>query len=183
MREYKVKRMTDKEGVTIRDFRFADIPKKVEWINNSDNNTYLHYHLPLTYEGTCAWFDEKDNSVRRDCVIEADGVPVGLIGLLAIDAINRKAEFYISMGEVAYKRKGIAAAATRLMFEYAFCDLHLNKLYANVDAENEAACALYEKTGMRCEGFFREDLFHREKLVDRKRYAILKSDFEKEGLK
>ena len=33
--------------ISIRKFESKDIPKKVEWINNSENNKYLHYDIPL----------------------------------------------------------------------------------------------------------------------------------------
>ena len=73
--------------------------------------------------------------------------------------------------------RGIATKATMLILEYAFEDLGLNKVYLTVDANNEKACGLYERVGMSCEGLFREDLFHQGKLIDRKRYAILKRDW------
>lgn len=163
--------------VGVRKFMLEDVPLKVEWINNPENNQYLHYEIPLSYEKTCNWFHGKNDEVREDCVIEYQGIPVGLIGLLAIDKVSQKAEFYISMGETAYKRKGIAMAATRLILEHAFSELQLNKVYLNVDAENLAACALYEKSGFHCEGYFHEDMLHHGRLIDRKRYAMLKKDF------
>ena len=33
--------------ISIRKFEGKDIPKKVEWINNSENNKYLHYDIPF----------------------------------------------------------------------------------------------------------------------------------------
>lgn len=165
--------------VSLRDFTEDDIERKIEWINNPNNNQYLHYVIPLEYENTLRWFRQKDNAHRTDCIIEYDGVPVGVIGLLAIDTINQKAEYYITVGDALYQRKGIATKATMLILEYAFMDLHLNKVYLTVDAENEKACRLYEKVGMTCEGYFREDLFHRGKLIDRKRYAILKEHWNR----
>lgn len=165
-----------KEQITIREFTIDDVENKVRWINDSENNEYLHYDIPLNVEKTKRWFLQKNNDGRLDCVIEFDSVPVGLIGLLAIDKQNSKAEFYISMGEASYKRKGIAYRATKMIIEYAFEDLGLNKIYLNVDAENIPACKLYEKSGFICEGVFKKDLFHRGKLIDRKRYAILRED-------
>ena len=44
------------EDVKIRRFTFDDIPLKIEWINNPENNKFLHYDLPLEYEITVAWF-------------------------------------------------------------------------------------------------------------------------------
>ena len=78
--------------ISIRKFESKDIPKKVEWINHSENNKYLHYDIPLKIEKTEKWFEKnKDRTDRFDAVIEADGVPCGTIGLLSIDQKNKKA--------------------------------------------------------------------------------------------
>ena len=82
--------------VSIRKFQKEDIKKKVEWINNPENNRYLHYDLPLEYEKTLDWFEKnKDRTDRYDAVIECGGEAVGLIGLLSVDRKNSKAEYYI----------------------------------------------------------------------------------------
>ena len=73
--------------------------------------------------------------------------------------------------------KGISYIASRKLLEYAFDIIGVNKVYLNVDADNIAACNLYEKLGFRCEGIFIEDMMHRNKLIDRKRYAILKRNW------
>lgn len=163
--------------ISLRRFTASDIPAKVRWINDPLNNEFLHYNIPLEEEKTAVWFEAiKDRADRYDAVIEADGVPVGLIGLLQIDNVSKKAEYYISMGEHDYKRKGIASKASSLIIEYAFDTLGLSKIYLNVDSENVAACKLYEKLGFLCEGEFKKDLWHRNRFVDRKRYAMIKNE-------
>ena len=97
--------------------------------------------------------------------------------MLDINRIHKKAEFYISMGNASYKRKGIAYSATKLLLAYAFGELGMNKVFLNVDAENAAACNLYEKVGFTCEGVFRQEMMHRGKMIDRKRYAMLREDY------
>lgn len=165
-------------NISLRKFTATDIPNKVRWINNEANNTYLHYELPLEIEKTQLWFDTiKNRTDRYDAIIEADGVPVGVIGLLNIDKTNLKAEYYITLGEVCYKRKGISFIASQQLLEYAFCTLGLNKVYLNVDSNNVVACNLYEKLNFKCEGVFREDMVHHGQLIDRKRYAILKGEW------
>lgn len=159
--------------VVLRDFEESDVPKKVEWINNSQNNQFLHYELPLKIEKTIEWFRNKDNSRRLDCIIEYEGVPVGLIGLLQIDRVNMKAEYYITIGENSYKQKGIATKATKAILEYAFLKLQLHKVYLTVDAKNEKAIRLYEKVGFEREGYFVDDLFcsQNAEFIDREIYA------------
>ncbi len=164
------------DSILIREFSVLDIENKVRWINNSENNMYLHYDIPLEYEKTLAWFYSKNNSNRLDCVIEYDEIPVGLIGLLNIDRVNNKCEFYISVGEISYKRKGIGLISTNMIIDYAFNELGMSKVYLNVDVDNTAACRMYEKIGFKCEGVFIDDMIRKNKYIDRKRYAILKKD-------
>lgn len=165
--------------VSIRKFEKKDIPKKVEWINNPDNNQYLHYDIPISVEGTERWLDSHagDNN-RYDAVIEADGVPVGTIGLLSIDRKNSKAEFYIAMGEPAYKGKGIAKKASQKIIDYGFEFLGLNRIYLFTEVENGNAQKLFERVGFVKEGVMRQDVLSHGKYVDRIAYSILREDIK-----
>mgnify|MGYP000100355553 CR=1 FL=1 len=161
--------------VILREFEEKDIPLKVEWINNPDNNKFLHYELPARVDKTINWFHQKDNTNRIDCTIEYNGIPVGVIGLLQIDRVNSKAEYYITIGETSYKGKGIATKATKAILDYGFNTLNLHKIYLTVDSENAIAKKLYKKTGFQCEGYFVDDLFfdRKSEYIDRERYAII----------
>lgn len=166
--------------ITIRKFNEADIPNKVKWINDPRNNGFLHYDIPLEEAKTLAWFKKnKDRLDRYDAVIEADGIPCGLIGLLSIDYKNCKAEYYISMGEHDYKGKGISTEASRLLLTYAFGALGLNRVYLYTEVENIPAQRLFEKIGFTKEGRACNDLFTRGEFVDRFLYGIHKEEFEK----
>lgn len=168
----------ENDNVAIREFTCNDIENKVKWINDSENNQYLHYDLPLRYEKTLNWFNNKSKN-RLDCVIEYNRTPVGLVGLIDIDEKNQKAEFYISMGCHEFKKRGIATKATELILIYAFEQLKLNKVFLNVDEDNIPACKLYEKIGFKQEGKFIKDLFHRGRFINRLHYAIFLEDFIK----
>lgn len=132
--------------IVIRKFAEEDIPHKVCWINDVRNNRFLHYELPLQEDKTKTWFKKIQNRTDRyDAIIEYRGKPVGLIGLLSIE--NGQAEYYIAMGEVAEKRKGIAYSATQTLFHYARFELGLQQLYLYTELENIAAQRLFEKAG------------------------------------
>ena len=164
--------------VTIRRFEKSDIPKKVEWVNNPENNQFLHYDIPICVEKTEKWFDSHlGQTDRYDAVIEVDGVPVGTIGLLSIDQKNKKAEYYIAMGEVAYKGKGIAKEASRLILQYGFDVLKLNRIYLYTESENVAAQKLFEKVGFIKEGLIRSDIVSRGKYADRYVYGVLREEW------
>ena len=165
--------------ITIRKFEKSDIPKKVEWINNPANNRFLHYNIPLSVEGTERWFDShQGETTRYDAVIEADGVPVGTIGLLSIDRKNSKAEYYIAMGETAYKGKGVAKEASRLILAYGFEELGLNRIYLFTEADNIAAQKLFERVGFKREGILKQDVYSHGAFADRIAYGYLKEEWK-----
>ena len=165
--------------VTIRPFEKIDIPKKVEWINNPQNNQFLHYDIPIEIDKTEQWFEKnRGRTDRFDAVIVVDGVPCGTIGLLEIDCKNLKAEYYIAMGEITFKGKGIATEATKLILQYAFQKLYLNKVYLYTETKNIPAQRLFEKVGFKKEGCLKDDVFSRGRFVDRYIYSIYKESFE-----
>lgn len=164
--------------VSVRKFEEKDIPDKVRWINDSANNQYLHYNLPLTEEGTKAWFLKiKDSTDRYDAVIQYDGTPVGVIGLLNIH--DGKAEYYITMGETDFKGKGIAKKATLLLLDYAFSQLNLSEVYLYTEVDNIPAQKLFEKCGFMQGGIFRNSAVNHGKSVDRYYYSVSSSEWRK----
>lgn len=164
--------------VTIRKFEKTDIVNKIKWINNPENNIYLHYDLPLMKDKTEGWFEKnKDSAERYDAVIEVDDIAVGIIGLLNIDKKNRKAEYYVTIGEKEYRGKGISVKATKLLIEYAFQRLGLNRIYLYVEKENISAIKSYERIGFRREGELCQDIFSKGHYVDRYVYGITKKRY------
>lgn len=161
----------------IKDFTKTDIKNKVDWVNDPENNEFLHYDLPLEYDNTLNWFNNKSSN-RYDGVIQYEGIPVGLIGLLNIDNKTHKAEIYILIGNHNYKNKGIAYNSIKQLLEKGFIDFSLNKIYLYTETKNVAAQKLFEKVGFKKEGLHKDDVVNKYKvLVDRYSYAILKDDF------
>ena len=169
------------QEVVLRKFEERDIDNKVKWINDSNNNKFLHYDLPLEHVKTLNWFlKNKDRIDRYDAVIEYEGKPVGIIGLLGIDNKNRKAEYYITMGEHEYKGKGIAFKASQELLRYAFNELNLNKVYLYTEVENTPAQGLFNKLGFEKEGTLKEDLIINNQKKDRYIYGVFKDRWNKE---
>lgn len=157
--------------VSIRKFEKTDIPNKVKWINDPQNNTYLHYDLPLEFEKTERWFDvNKDRIDRYDAVILCDEIPVGLIGLLSI--LDGKAEYYITMGEMEYKGKGIAKRASLQLVDFAKETLKLRMIELYTEVDNVGAQRLFERIGFIKQGLAKASAMNRGKSVDRFYYIL-----------
>jgi len=166
--------------IKIRKFKRSDIPKKVEWINNPENNRFLHYDIPIGIEKTEIWFECNCSRIDRyDAIIEVDGIPCGTIGLLKIDRNNKKAEYYIAMGETSLKGKGVSTEASKLLLNYAFTKLGLNRVYLFTETENIPAQRLFEKLGFSKEGCIKEDIVSHGRYVDRFLYGLIRSDYLK----
>lgn len=169
------------EKINIRKFNVEDIENKIRWINDADNNQYLHYDLPLEYNKTLSWYEKiKDNEARYDAIIEYNNVPVGVIGLINIDEKNKKAEYYITLGEKEYKGKGIATIATKQIIDYGFNNYNIEKIWLCVDDKNTIAKKLYEKVGFKLEGILKKDIYFKGEMIDRCMYGICKEDWSSE---
>ena len=167
-------------SISLRKFDENDIINKINWINNPANNQFLHYDLPLEYEKTKQWYlKNRDREDRFDAVIECNGIPVGLIGLLNIDFQNKKAEYYIAMGDASFKGKGIATKASHLLLKYAFDEIKLNRIYLYTEKDNIIAQRLFEKVGFKKEGLLLNDIYFKDRKVDRYVCGVTKDLFKR----
>ncbi|WP_369147895.1 GNAT family N-acetyltransferase [Burkholderia pseudomallei] len=126
------------------------------------------------------WFDaylaNRQRHVRLAICDMATREVIGVVYLLDIDWVNRDAEFAIQIGNPASRGRGIGTKATRLALDHAFDDLNLHRIHLTVLATNTAAISLYEKTGFRAEGLFRQAVFKEGRYVDMIAMAILATD-------
>ncbi len=136
----------------------------------------LHFvHVLNNHQGIMSyWFEEPyeayvelvqlydkhihDQGERRFIVENQAGVMIGLVELVEINYIHRRAEFQIII-EPTYQGQGHAEQATQLAIDYAFCVLNLYKLYLIVDKENHKAIHIYKKCGFMFEGDLLQEFF------------------------
>ncbi|MGM0609242.1 MAG: GNAT family N-acetyltransferase [Candidatus Muiribacteriota bacterium] len=164
--------------IKIRKFEKEDIPFKIKWINDNENNQFLHYDLPLQQDKTLLWFDSiKNRPDRADYTILCNDNPAGLIGLLNIDNKNRKSEYYIVLGGIEFKGKGVATIASDLLIRESVYTFNLNKIYLYTEVDNKSAQNLFERIGFIKEGLLREDLIQNGKKIDRFVYGLLVEDY------
>lgn len=161
--------------ITINDFVKNDIKKKISIINNKNNNTFLHYDLPLEYCKTLKWYENKKLSNRIDCTIRYNNEVCGFIGLINIDYINKKAEYYICI-DYNYSGKNIGVISSLMLLDYAFSKLKINKVYLFTEIDNSKAQYIFEKIGFHREGLLKDDIFYNGKMISRYVYGIWKKD-------
>ncbi|MFV8344981.1 GNAT family N-acetyltransferase [Flavobacterium sp. ZB4P13] len=78
---------------------------------------------------------------------DKDFPALGLIDLFDFDPKNNRAGVGIVIQDNENRKQNIGSEALGLLIEYAFCNLNLHQLYANIGTENEASKALFTKFG------------------------------------
>lgn len=80
----------------------------------------------------------------------------------------------------AFARQGYMTEAIQLMLRYAFIDLKLHRLEANIQPGNGASLALVKRAGFVREGYSRRYLKIGGRWRDHERWAILVEDWRKQ---
>ncbi|CAM3869894.1 spermidine N1-acetyltransferase [Xenorhabdus thuongxuanensis] len=150
---------SENPSVNLRPLEREDLP----FVHQLDNNaSVMRYWFEEPYEAfveLCDLYDKHihDQSERR-FIIESLNSKVGLVELVEIDYVHRRAEFQIIIAP-AYQGQGYAMVAVKLAMEYAFAVLNLYKLYLIVDKENTKAIHIYNKLGFYTEGELIDEFF------------------------
>ncbi len=163
------------------------IPLFTEWINDPEVIHGLQIISPMSLVGEEIWFDNmlKRPKFEQPLTIECKDnqgnyIPIGNIGLLAIDWISRKSEFGIMIGNKNYWNKGLGTEAIKVFLNYCFNTINLNCVRLSVYSYNIKAKQLYEKMGFKYEGKLREAIYKFGEYHDEIKMSILKSEWEPE---
>lgn len=147
----------------------------------SNNPNVMRYWFEEPYET----FDELSSlynthihdQTERRFIIEHQRQSVGLVELVEIDLIHRRAEFQIIVAP-DHQGHGIAGKAMRLALEYGFWTLNLHKIYLHVDTENVKAIHIYRRFGFQDEGELIDEFFVNGQYRDALRMYLLQDAFQ-----
>ncbi len=166
-------RFTDGD-VTIRKFRRSDKVRMAEIANNPKIAANLRDAFPSPYTLEDA---QKFISIclRQEpyevFAIEFEGEYVGNIGLHRQDDVYRKtAELGYFIGE-PYWNKGITTRAVKLICEYGFRELDVDKIFSGVFSFNTASQRVLEKCGFTLEAILKSAVIKNGEICDEYRYA------------
>lgn len=129
---------------TLIPFCSDHIPLKVQWVNDPQNNRYLHYDLPLTVEGTTRWWEgaqSRQGENRLDFTISAQDQFLGLAGLL--DLPSGDPELYVLVDH-QFSGKGVATAVLDALARIAF-ERGLTRCHATIEEHNNGSLRAFEK--------------------------------------
>jgi ribosomal-protein-serine acetyltransferase len=107
-----------------------------------------------------------------------DGKIVGNMGFHNLDTNNKSAHIGYWLALDA-QGKGLITRACRVLIDYLFDELELNRIQINCNVENVKSRAIPERLGFRLEGIHRRVEFFDDRYGDWAIYAMLKEDWKK----
>jgi ribosomal-protein-alanine N-acetyltransferase len=105
---------------------------------------------------------------------------VGTSTLLNIDTAHRRAEVGIALGRAAWGG-GLATEALEVLIGFAFGELGLHRLEADIDPGNKRSLRLFERQGFLREGYLRERWHHLGRPHDTIFLGLLRREWSKAG--
>lgn len=168
--------------IVLRGIRNSDTKSIQCYAKNREISKYTDLPHPFSLKDV----QNLINQIKRDIKkrggyqlgieLQVTGEIIGIIGLTSIDK-HKKAEIEYWIGK-KYWGQGITKEAIKLILDFGFKKLKLNRIYAKAIPKNIASWKLLEKCGFSYEGKLRESLFEKRKFVDLLVYSILKREYK-----
>lgn len=128
-------------------FAWRGEPEVARWMSDADVSGR---------EAHRAWFERLNSDPdQRGWLIERAGRPSGLLTLAGLTGHHRRAGWNWFVGDSEARGRGVGRAAQVLGLDRAFGELGLNKVWAQVMADNDAAMKVMAGAGFRREGYLR----------------------------
>lgn len=151
------------------------------WANEPEVNRWMQTgRIPLTAEQELAFIDRMGSS-DHDQVFQIHlaetGALIGVIGLHAIDWIDRHGEIGIFIGDIAQQDRGNGRDAITTLLRHAFDTLGLHTVRILAVDGNERGLGLYQSIGFQHRGTFRSNTFLRGQWHDMHLLDMLDSEY------
>lgn len=150
--------------------------------NHPDPRETLFYALPTSLDGQkdkwARFHNDPNTVVLVICGRQTDDI-IGVTAFFRIDWVSRAAVFYIAIAEAENWSRGYGSECTRLMVDYAFQTLNLNRIQLHVYAGNDRGIRAYQRAGFSIEGTLRQAMYHHSTYCDFYVMGILRGDWEK----
>lgn len=174
--------MYKNNDVIIKLIEKEDLEMRVKWINDPEIRSFLMFDWPTSKAKTEKWFNNQlldDTKKNFTIFTEPNNKPIGMTGLIDINIKNRRAQFYLTIGEKEYWGKKIPDITIPMVLRYGFLELDLNKIYLYTLNNNERARRVYLRNGFKPEGVLKQHYYCVGNYQDLHMYGILREEYLK----
>ena len=166
-----------KNKMKLRKLEKKDAPFMLEWMHDNEIASNFRANFKeMTIDKVEVFIENSyTESDQHYAVASDDDEYLGTISLKHIDTVNRCAEYAVCLRKCA-QGTGAAEFATQRLFEIAFSNLRLHRVYLNVYTDNVKANRFYQKMGFLYEGCSRDCLLIDGKFKSLNWYVKLESE-------
>lgn len=169
--------------INLRPLEEQDLHIIAEWRNQKEVRRSFFTSSLISHSGQKKWFDNylKDQTKEIFVAVNKEtDAPVGMISLYHINYRDHNAEIGSTIvGDSSMWGKGIGTEMIRMMLDYAFTDLGLNRVYAYALDFNTGSIRAKEKCGFKIEGTLRQSSYKEGRFYDAIFLGITRTDWNK----
>lgn len=177
-----IKNLLKSSNITLTSFKEDDISTLENWYN--DQFFLRNYDMITSFPRSCSelksMVEDTKKSPDKFMFAVRDIQSKKLIGVTGYENIlwnNGTATIYIGIGSASNRGHGLGYDALNLTIQFGFQELNLHKIQLTVLSYNTPAINLYEKTGFKKEGTYREFIHRDNKRFDMYLYGLLKNEW------
>ena len=166
------------EKVVLRAIELEDRQLLLDMINDPDTERMIGgFSFPVSALNQARWIENlQNNNGCLRCIVAAKEQPekgLGTVILSDMDMKNGIAQAHIKMAVSEARGKGYGTDALRTLVRYAFRELRLHCVYAEVLEYNTASRRLFEKCGFQQDGVLRGRVFKDGAYINVIPYSVL----------
>ena len=178
------KHFIEGERIYLREVRLSDVNEDYyHWMNDPQVNGYLETrYIPQSVENIKGYVEKMDGNpdeIFLAICLKEDGQHIGNIKLGPINWIHRFADISLLIGEKSYWGQGIATEAIRILTDFAFNVLNLNKLKAGCYETNIGSAKAFTRGGFSQEGNLRNQWIVNGEYQDELVFGLCRGDWRK----
>lgn len=143
-----------------------DLPMLMYWRNLPEYRKHFREYRELNMDMQDRWYEGKvlnDNSTEMFSIrLNDTNELIGCCGLCYINWVHRNADLslYIGWKESYIDEEGYAKEACKLLFNYGFKELGLEKIWTEIYCFDEKKMQLYTNMGFHKDGELRNQYFY-----------------------
>ncbi|MGM0640664.1 MAG: GNAT family N-acetyltransferase [Thermotogota bacterium] len=160
-----------------------------KWMNDA-NLAYYDDEDPEPYEGP-SWekmekimerfiksTPEKNGDIIHLAIHKKDSNDfIGFTMIALIDKYHKKCHLGLTIGNKEEWGKGYGTEVVKAMIKFAFNDLKMNRVGAEIYSHNIGSIKIFEKSGFKKEGIIRQSVLKNSHYKDEFIYGILKEEY------
>ncbi|HRG34325.1 MAG: GNAT family N-acetyltransferase [Saprospiraceae bacterium] len=113
------------------------------------------------------------NGINWGITLKEDLKLIGTIGFWRIDKPNYRTEVGYML-QTKHQGKGLVSEALQTVLDFAFNQMHVHSIEANINPFNDRSRNLLIKNGFIKEAYFRENYFYNGKFLDSEIYSLIR---------